>query len=425
MTEARYQIIFTSEVVDGINPDKIKENLSALFKLNIETIDRLFLNDSHVIRKNINYQSALRFKKALKEAGALCRIEKAKETDQKLPEKVRITNLNDEVENAVLGQKWEDVYNLLENIKSFENFGVPLILFVNTCIETNRLNQASLLYYSCEKKKNNMKWKEWVLDFASRNPSNLVTCIMLGDAYLRLSEYDLSISEFDKAIKIDKNNADIYNKRGNAYLKKGQYDIAMEDFKKAIQSGTLNGLKLAYAYNNRGSAYLEKGELDQAIEDYSKAIQIYPNCVDAYNNRGNLYIDTGRYAHAIKDLNRAIKIDSKSAIAYYNRGVAHLDMSQYDEAIEDLNQAIQIDQEYALAYCNRGFCYNNIGEYDRAIEDSNIAIQIDPNDAAAYNNRGFAYNNKHEYDKARMDFEKTIDLDPFGPIGQAASQNLT
>src|SRR5262249_11011054 len=51
-----------------------------------------------------------------------------------------------------------------------------------------------------------------------------------GVAYRNVQNYDLSLHDFDQAIAIEPNNAELYNSRGNTYRIKGDTSQAMADF---------------------------------------------------------------------------------------------------------------------------------------------------------------------------------------------------
>jgi tetratricopeptide (TPR) repeat protein len=71
----------------------------------------------------------------------------------------------------------------------------------------------------------------------------------------------------------DLNDAEVYNTPGMVYRDKGQYDLALSDFTKAIKMNP----SYAYAYNNRGMAYCTKQEYDKFWEDVKKAQDLgYP-----------------------------------------------------------------------------------------------------------------------------------------------------
>jgi len=101
-----------------------------------------------------------------------------------------------------------------------------------------------------------------------------------------------------------KNRSFAYTNRGIAYRKKGEVDRAIADYDEAIK---LNP-NVAEVYNNRGVAYEKKGEVDRAIADYTKAIALDPNVALAYTNRGSAYYRKGEYERAIADHSKAIAI---------------------------------------------------------------------------------------------------------------------
>jgi tetratricopeptide (TPR) repeat protein len=196
-----------------------------------------------------------------------------------------------------------------------------------------------------------------------------------------------SITLFNHALRVTKNNAFAHNGRGIAYDKLGQYQLAIKDYNEAIR------LKpdLVGAYNNRGNIYDKLGQYQLAIEDFNEAIRLKPDLVGAYNNRGNVFDKLGQYQLAIEDFNEAIRLKPDLALTYNNRGNVHYKLGQYQLAIEDYNEAIRLKPDLALAYNNRGNVYNKLSQYQLAIEDYNEAISLKPDLVLAYNNRGLAY----------------------------------
>lgn len=122
-----------------------------------------------------------------------------------------------------------------------------------------------------------------------------------GVAYERKGQYDLAISNYNKAIEIDPTIALFYFNRGVAYGAKGQYDLAIADYTKAIEIDP----KHALSYDNRGIAYSVKGQYDEAIFDHSMAIEINPRLAEAYNNRGVSYYFKKEYDKAWEDVHKA------------------------------------------------------------------------------------------------------------------------
>lgn len=185
-------------------------------------------------------------------------------------------------------------------------------------------------------------------------------------------KYDETIIEFNKAIEINPNDYNAYNKRGETCYAKGSYDQAISDCTKAIE---LNP-KLSWAYNSRGKAYHAKGNYDDAISDYTKFIALKPNFARAYHDRGDVYMKEGNY----------------------------------DQAISDYTKAIELNPNFAWSYKNRGEAYHVKGNYDQAISDYTKFIELKPNLSWAYHNRAKTYYSKHDYSKAWDDLHKVVEL---------------
>jgi len=229
-----------------------------------------------------------------------------------------------------------------------------------------------------------------------------------GTAYAVKGNTDSAIRDYNTAIEINPNDADVYNNRGIAYTVNGALDSAIRDYNTAIEINPND----ADTYYNRGVAFKKKGDLDSAIRDFNKAIELKPNYADAYNNRGNAYSDEGNFDSAIKDYSKAIEINPGHAYAYNNRGYAYAKKGDLDSAFKDYSKAIEINPHYASPYNNRGNAYFEKGDLDSAIMDFNKATDLNPDFAGAYNNRGNAYAKKGDLDSAIKDYNKAIEINP-------------
>lgn len=69
-----YQVTFRGEILDGYTVKQVKGNLGRLFKTDAQQIEKLFRGTPVTIKKGIDAQSALKYQRAFKKAGARCRI---------------------------------------------------------------------------------------------------------------------------------------------------------------------------------------------------------------------------------------------------------------------------------------------------------------------------------------------------------------
>jgi tetratricopeptide (TPR) repeat protein len=209
--------------------------------------------------------------------------------------------------------------------------------------------------------------------------------------YLRLNDYTKSEKCFIEFLKLregdDKGISWGYSLHAQALVGLKQFEKAIEDFEEAIK---LNP-NYADVYRDRGNAYRRLEQYERAIEDYDKAIELNPEYALAYNHRGSTYHMLKQYEKALEDYNKAIELDPEYALAYRNRGLAFRKLNKLERAIEDYNKAIELNPEYALAYTSRGIVYRNLKQYERAIEDYNKAIKLNPEYADAYINQGLVY----------------------------------
>ena len=229
-----------------------------------------------------------------------------------------------------------------------------------------------------------------------------------GVAHNEKGEFDLAMTDFNKAIELDPDFAKAYINRGAIYIEKGAFDLAIPDFDKAIE---LDPDDVA-AYSNRGTAYANTGRFDLAVQDLHKAVELKPDDANEYASRGTAYIGTGEFDLAIRDLDKAIELDPNLAKAHFMRGSTHMKKGDPDLAIQDLDKAIELDPDDAISYANRGFAHVKKGELDLAIQDFDKAIELNPSDANAYNSRGVVHINKGDPDLAIRDLDKAIALNP-------------
>src|SRR5258707_1309074 len=79
--------------------------------------------------------------------------------------------------------------------------------------------------------------------------------------------------DYDKAIRLNPNDASFYGNRGRAWLIKNNDDRAIMDYDEAIRLNPNDGS----FYGGRGFAWHNKKEYDKAIRDFDEAIRLDPN----------------------------------------------------------------------------------------------------------------------------------------------------
>lgn len=224
----------------------------------------------------------------------------------------------------------------------------------------------------------------------------------MGDECFTQGEYTASIDNYNQALKINTNDAEIYYKRGLAYYQLGDYEAAIADYSQAININ----LHDAKSYHKRGLALSQIAAYEAAIADYTQALRINPHAAVVYRNRAEARSHLGDNQGAIEDYTQALKINPHDANAYKNRGISRYLLGTQP----GFTQAIQINPQDANAYKNRGNARADIGDYPGAIEDYTQAIQINPHSADIYYNRGNARYDLGDEEGAIADYTQAIQI---------------
>ena len=75
------RVVFLNEVEGGRSGEQVRQNMAQRFSLDAPALDRLFAGPPIVVKKNVDAETALQYKRAIEEAGAKCRIEPMPDTD--------------------------------------------------------------------------------------------------------------------------------------------------------------------------------------------------------------------------------------------------------------------------------------------------------------------------------------------------------
>jgi hypothetical protein len=70
----QYNVVFGGAVSGGHKVEEVKKSLAAVFKADEKKIDQLFEVPHVVLKRNIDYDQAMKYQKALQRAGAVCRF---------------------------------------------------------------------------------------------------------------------------------------------------------------------------------------------------------------------------------------------------------------------------------------------------------------------------------------------------------------
>jgi tetratricopeptide (TPR) repeat protein len=101
----------------------------------------------------------------------------------------------------------------------------------------------------------------------------------LADSYHHARQFDKAAENYQKAIELTPNDANLHNNLGSLYADMGKTEQAQAEFQKAAGLDPANAGRFYY---NLGVTMYNKGKMDEASAALKKATEINPNFADAY-----------------------------------------------------------------------------------------------------------------------------------------------
>jgi tetratricopeptide (TPR) repeat protein len=198
-----------------------------------------------------------------------------------------------------------------------------------------------------------------------------------GSAYHATKQYQLAMSDFDRAIRLSPSNIEFYNDRAGLWADLGNNDRAMEDLDQAI----LLKPDYALALMNRGMVFGRMNRMDEALVALTKAIQLDPTLQSAIDSRASIYESRSDWRAMFDDANKLIELAPNSVEGYGYRGRAYMEVGQYQPAIVAYTKYIALEPGNIHGYRMRGRVYYFLNQYDNAMADFEAALRIDPTDS--------------------------------------------
>ncbi len=126
--------------------------------------------------------------------------------------------------------------------------------------------------------------------------------------------------------------------RGLHYLERGRPDVSLADFEKAVKADPNN----ARAYCCRAMAYRNLGNSSKALAEFEEAIARDSKDSSPFRERAQLYYQQKKFDRAIGDASEAIRRESKDGKAHITRGLAYARTGESVKAGEDFAQAVRL-----------------------------------------------------------------------------------
>jgi tetratricopeptide (TPR) repeat protein len=192
----------------------------------------------------------------------------------------------------------------------------------------------------------------------------------------------------------------------NLGLENSSANKKIEYFTRAIQ---LNQ-NLAEAYEKRAIHYYFQWKLDKAIRDYTRVLELKPNRANIFMMRGLAYLK--------KEKGEGIMAEIRHLTYNLSKHKAPVLSKSLEMAIDDFSRAIELDPQLASAYSYRAEAYRIKGMIEEALKDSNTVIRLWRNKQStsrAYATRAKIYWKLGQNELSASNFRKSVALNPYPP----------
>lgn len=237
-----------------------------------------------------------------------------------------------------------------------------------------------------------------------------------------------AITEMEKAIGLDPEFAEAFNKLGDYYMKKGQVQRALDMFKRSIDLKP----EVENTHYDLGCAYAHLGQYSEGLSELQKALRMDPKHFEIYGRIGHIYLQMAMYNEAIENLKIALNKDKDDLMARFTLGVALVKVDRAEEArqhftkvIERYSTLVKVKDRFAEGeyYLGRSNFY--LQQYDKAVGHLRKAVEFDTEEVDYHFSFGMLYSDadafcalaealaaQGNHSEARDALKRALELEP-------------
>ena len=273
-------------------------------------------------------------------------------------------------------------------------------------------------------------------DSLARRPPSARTHILLGEARLKLKEFQKAKEQFQKAIELDRSSTRAYHGLFQATARLGQADeaekyraefarlraIEDETGRKKQEAG--EGLRgdehvatkhVAQILTMAAKTHLSHGEADEAERCLLRAAELSSDDLPSRALLADLYASRSRLEEALAMVEQLRKLDPRNPAHLRSQGILQGRLGRWEAAEKTFQELCALMPDQAVGYAGLAESYLRSGkQLDQARALAAKAVALDP---SAWNHfiLGALCERLGDLDAARAALKKAVALEPNNP----------
>ena len=258
---------------------------------------------------------------------------------------------------------------------------------------------------------------------------------------LKRNAFDEATTYFEKAIRLDPENATTYRIMGDGYALASEFSQAITYYQKALDLAPDDAearKNLVLSYNNHGVTLRNRGEWDAAIRAYRDALELQPtyqlsrtNLSDVLWQKANARRQAGRSVEAIATYLELQKLHPDDTDIASLLGELYLKVRDYPAAVSAFHQVYtalptdeQVQHNLIAAYQQYARALRNQRNYSAAVVQLQKAVVLFPNDINLRLSLSQAYQHTGKYEQAKSELAQILVQDPDNQKAKTELVNL-
>lgn len=204
------------------------------------------------------------------------------------------------------------------------------------------------------------------------DPDNVFALRGIGDCFRGQQHPERAISYWMRYLEINAGDIHVIVRLADAYMKMGEHDVAESYYLDAL---SVQG-EDKYALMGIGCLYYHSNEDDKALKYFSKLLSLDENYVAVLTMVGNIFRRRLEYKQASKYYEKAIQYEPWNTIAQYGLGHCQRGMRNLDEAIVWWSKILEKEPNNQDIHDRVGDALLTKGDLERSLEHYRKSLNI-------------------------------------------------